>query len=549
MASSSPSKFLLLAVLVASTTSLVVRKGQTDCGGADPADSTTIDGDDCGNVKQIIGKWAKSKKVGSLNGAATAAINAATETAQNTDDAISRATTLGEQVGLGGHVPSAVASAAAVAVKASTAVTAAATALKTTSQTFKGKFGNFAKAVTDDDIIKIKKETREATEAKEDAEAAATRVTAKAAEAKEKAMKSSAGAKQMIEGLVKTMKTLSDKAGQATQTIEKQAKDTAAMAVTAGEYKTTLDTEAAASKEQAPVWQAYKDDLVRRESGAKEQSAAAVALNTKLTQAVAAMNVIAKDFQATLVSASSDQNAWLGQAEKISTAEQAIRGSDQAFANLQKPMQSLVKDNSAFDKKLKATHEKTITAGKAAKPAAAETASDCKCADPLFDIKNPSDWLGKYWPGKPPSPMQNLSQALLFMDQCTADDFIAGQAAMSKAPGDAFANNRVMARFGNYVRECGGKTGRSQWCGWPGATKDLYNPGNHFGGWQEITEWWSAANGGGWQPTVVVGGRTRTAWSKAQKTSAYDNLKAALKKAYKAHKGEDYPEECQKAAR
>jgi len=220
-----------------------------------------------------------------------------------------------------------------------------------------------------------------------------------------------------------------------------------------------------------------------------------------------------------------------------------------AVKSLTKPTQNAADDCNKAVKDWRAAAAAAIEAGKAAKPAAAETASACKCADPLFDIKNPSDWLGKYWPGKPPSPMQNLSQALLFMDQCTADDFIAGQAAMSKAPGDAFANNRVMARFGNYVRECGGKTGRSQWCGWPGATKDLYNPGNHFGGWQEITEWWSAANGGGWQPTVVVGGRTRTAWSKAQKTSAYDNLKAALKKAYKAHKGEDYPEECQKAAR
>jgi len=183
---------------------------------------------------------------------------------------------------------------------------------------------------------------------------------------------------------------------------------------------------------------------------------------------------------------------------------------------------------------------------------AEEAAKLCKCAVPLLDVKDTSDWWhgkespkyydgsgdgnGKsYWryPGtkdgcnnacglpKPFSPMKTLGEALHFMDQCTVDDLIAGD--------DNSEKTGVLGRFGNYVRECGGKTGRSDWGGWPGATKAdddaLYKAGNHFGGWNAGQD---------------------LAW----KTSAYDSLKAELKKAYKAHYNEDYVgSQCQKAAR
>jgi len=93
---------ILLTLLAAPSVALVA-KPFTGCKKVsllhrgDPADSKTIDGDDCGNVQQIVGKWAKSKKVGQLNGAATAAVNNAKQASTNTDDAVKRRTPSGRR--------------------------------------------------------------------------------------------------------------------------------------------------------------------------------------------------------------------------------------------------------------------------------------------------------------------------------------------------------------------------------------------------------------------------------------------------------------------
>jgi hypothetical protein len=63
-----------------------------------PANSKTIEGDDCGNVKQIVGKWAKSKQVGKLAGAASAAVSGANLASKNTDDTIAAAKALGKKL-------------------------------------------------------------------------------------------------------------------------------------------------------------------------------------------------------------------------------------------------------------------------------------------------------------------------------------------------------------------------------------------------------------------------------------------------------------------
>jgi len=110
----------------------------------DPADSKTIDGDDCGNVKQINGMWAKSKKVGGLAGAAKAAAMGAEQAATNTGDAAASAKKLGEAVGLKGKIPEGVKLAVEAAEKAGKAASKAATDLTATADTFSGKFADFA---------------------------------------------------------------------------------------------------------------------------------------------------------------------------------------------------------------------------------------------------------------------------------------------------------------------------------------------------------------------------------------------------------------------
>jgi hypothetical protein len=110
-----------------------------------PADSKTIDGEDCGNVKTIVAKWAKSKKVGGLAGKAKAATLAADTAAKNTDDAVARANALGKKVGLKGEIPKGVEQAAKTAEDASKAATKASSSLGTKLDSFKGKFADFAK--------------------------------------------------------------------------------------------------------------------------------------------------------------------------------------------------------------------------------------------------------------------------------------------------------------------------------------------------------------------------------------------------------------------
>merc|ERR1719428_2809025 len=54
---------------------------------ANMADSEIVEGPDCGNVKKIVNKFAKSTKVGKLSGEATNAITGAERAAAEAEDA------------------------------------------------------------------------------------------------------------------------------------------------------------------------------------------------------------------------------------------------------------------------------------------------------------------------------------------------------------------------------------------------------------------------------------------------------------------------------
>jgi len=309
-------------------------------------------------VQQIVGKWAKSKKVGQLNGAATAAVNNAKQASTNTDDAVKRANALGAKVGLKGEVPVAVASAAKVAGKASDAATAAATKLKTTSDTFSGKFGNFAKAITDDDMVKIAKETEEAMVAAEDASEAAERVLKKADGAKDAAMKNSKGALALINGLIADTTKLSTGAGEAGQRSGEAVKDVGALVKKSKAAATKLDGKIKKAKEQAPVWEAYKADLEGRqkaaEDSAKEVTDAVKALNT----ADGDMDKQTKTLQGVADKAQSSQNAALGQTKNIGDTEESIRKTEAALLALKGKVGSMIKDTGRLADKLAETDKR-----------------------------------------------------------------------------------------------------------------------------------------------------------------------------------------------
>jgi len=324
----------------------------------DPADAKTIDGDDCGNVKQIIGKWAKSKKVGGLAGAAKAAVMGADLAAENTDDAVSQANAIGKKVGLKDTIPESVKLAAAAADKASKAATKAAATLGTTADTFKGKFGNFAKDISDDDITKIQEETQAAIDAADDAKEAGDRALQKAGEAKEKAMKSVDGALALIEATLTDSKKLSEDAGVASQKSEQAVKSVGDLIKKSKAASTKIDGKIAKAKEQAPVWKAYKADLAGREKAAEQSGKDVTAAVEALGSAKDDMDAKAKTLQGVKDAGQSAPNVLLGQSKNIDDAEAAIRKTETTFAALKAKVQTMMKDSGRLAGKIDDTNKR-----------------------------------------------------------------------------------------------------------------------------------------------------------------------------------------------
>lgn len=342
---------IVLALLALPAAGLVTRRG-------DPADAKTIEGDDCGHVKQIIGKWAKSKKVGELAGQAEAAVMGANLAAKNTGDAADSAEALGKKVGLKGKIPVGVEAAVKVANEAAKAATKAGSTLKTTSDTFGGKFDDFAKAISDDDIVKIKKETVAAIDASEAAIEAAERALKQAAGAKDKAMKNADGALQVIEGVLSDTAALSKQVGEVSQKSKHAAEDVDDLGKKAAAASKKIDTKIKGAKEQAPVWEAYKADLENRASAAADSSKAVTTAISDLDKAESKMDGAAKTLFEVKDKAQSVPAQALGQAGNIDAAEAATSATETALAALKGKVQSMMKDAGLLDDKLKETYKR-----------------------------------------------------------------------------------------------------------------------------------------------------------------------------------------------
>jgi len=323
-----------------------------------PANSKTIEGDDCGNVKQIIGKWAKAKQVGTLAGAASAAGSGANLASKNTDATIAAAKVLGAKIGLKDKIPESVKLAATAAEKASASASKAGSTLKTTADTFKGKFADFAKAISDDDIIKIKKETEAAIVASEDAVAAAERLLKKAGEAKKAAMNSQAGALKLIEGTLADTSKLSAMSKAVGQKATQAAGDVADLIKKSKAAAKKVDGKIAKAKEQKPVWEAYKGDLEGREKTADTSKKAVDTAVKSLGDATKDMDGKAKALQATKDKGQSSPNALLGQTKNLGDAEESIRKTDRALAVLRSKVLTMKKDEERLEDKIKETEKR-----------------------------------------------------------------------------------------------------------------------------------------------------------------------------------------------
>jgi chromosome segregation ATPase len=353
------SALILLAVLVVPTASLVAPcKKHSFLQRGDPADSETIEGDDCGNVGQIVGKWAKSKKVGELAGKAKAAVMGANLASENTAKAVAQAKSLGEKAGLDGKMPVGVKLAAEVAEKAGTAASDAATKLETTADTFGGKFADFAKDISDDDMIKLKKETEEATVASEDAIEAAEKALKKAAEAKAEAMKSSEGALKLIEATLADTTKLGEEAGEVAQKSKHAAGDIDDLVTKSEAAAGKLDDKIADAKEQKPVWEAYKDELKGRETAAADSATAVRDAVDELDTAAKDMADAAKTLADVKNDALSAPNKLLGQSGNLDKAGEEMRKTETKLATLKGKVQTLAKDGKRLADKVAETNKR-----------------------------------------------------------------------------------------------------------------------------------------------------------------------------------------------
>lgn len=351
---------IILALLLGSAASLVARpftgcKKVSLLHRGDPADSKTIEGDDCGNVNQIVGKWAKAKKVGGLAGAAKAAVMGADLAAKNTGDAVEQAKALGKKAGLKGEIPAGVKLAADSADKAGKAATKAAATLGTTADTFGGKFADFAKAISDDDIIKIKKETEAAVVAAEDATEAAERALKMAEEAKAEAMKSSAGALKLIEGTLADTTKLSTMVGDVSQKAKHAAEDVGDLIKKSKAAAKKVDGKMKDAKEQKPVWEAYKSDLEGREKAAEGSQKAVTDAIKDLAAAAKDMDGKAKTLQGVKDKALSSPNMLLGQSKNLGDAEESIRKTESGLQALKMKAGTMMQDSDRLASKIQET--------------------------------------------------------------------------------------------------------------------------------------------------------------------------------------------------
>jgi hypothetical protein len=326
----------------------------------DPADSKTIEGDDCGNVKTIVGKWAKSKKVGGLAGSAKAAVLNADTAAKNLDDAIKQAKALGKKVGLEGKMPEPVKLAAESAEKTSKAATKASTELTTKLDKFKPKMASFAKEISNDDMVELKKATTEAITAAEDAAEAAERVLGKAEEARKKSLKSSDGALKAIGVAVEEAGKLSTVAGKAAQKSKHAAEDTADLVKKAKDAAKKIDDKIKDKDtgDQKPVWEAFKDDLKGREEAADESAKDVKKAIKDLEDAQKDLDDKAKTIKEVKDNAQSDPKEALGQTKNIDAAEESTRKLEAALDKLKGKVGSMMKDATRLEAKLEETAKK-----------------------------------------------------------------------------------------------------------------------------------------------------------------------------------------------
>lgn len=231
---------------------------------------------DCGQVKQVIGKFMKSAKVGQLAGETAVAITAADKAADAATVAKEKAEEAAdsaEEVG-GGPAEAAAGSAdtaASGADEAASAATKASTDAQSQLDTVKeaikgGNMGGFN--VDDDDVVALKAKKKAAIEATKDADKAAAYALEKAENAKKAMLGSIDGALVMLEKAVGKAEEAIAKAKDVMQKSTWAMKEATKVFEAAGEVSSSLTGKIDANEgDQGPVFEALKDGLDKEIEG------------------------------------------------------------------------------------------------------------------------------------------------------------------------------------------------------------------------------------------------------------------------------------------
>lgn len=326
-----------------------------------PADSQVIEGPDCGNVKQIVGKWQKAGATGALAGAAQAAILNAERAAQACTDAVQHAQAEGAKLDQGGAVPEMVQNAVNDATSAGAAATSAAGSLQSELDGFRTKItsGDIAGSdVMDADIVSLKRLTEDAEMQAANATEAAARVMAQLDEAQANALEKTSGSLEAMasvleaaEPLHKQASELGQQAGFAVQTADS---DIAA----ADKVSPLIDAKVSEATTQKPVWEAFKADFDARKQAVETAKADLQVNITALGTEETDIKTLIDELEKISYDAQKDPTLAHDQEVTIDELKEAIRLTEHAIVTVQGQMTTLDAARERLNAKVKEAEEK-----------------------------------------------------------------------------------------------------------------------------------------------------------------------------------------------
>lgn len=329
-----------------------LQEGLAEVEGQAPADSKTVDGPDCGNVKQVITHWAHAKKVGRAAGAAKGAVMQADRVSDLADKALEKAKEIGAKVGEGGEPPEAVAKAVEEAETASSDLTGASTELGTELDAFNAKRSGaeWPEGVPDEDSLKLKELTEKTNDAAKNVQGLAANALARAkkAEAAAKQKKTEAATEVAAfyakgQGRLEESKDVSQKAGWLLDDAKAKVAKATATAADLGSDEKVTEEALGADGSQKPVLQALAENVKSTAAGVTEADTELDAAVKELTAAQGELEGILAPMKevSDAVATGGDVSELMKEEQAITEAEGTLTKFDLVVQTVESKMQTL----------------------------------------------------------------------------------------------------------------------------------------------------------------------------------------------------------------